>query len=70
MKLCLFHKDSPHPWFEILDTTDGGRRLKVRGLWGNAEQRGLIYTIDKAAYRAAGYYPKEVEDAIIPELCA
>lgn len=68
MKTCLFHRDSPLPWFEVLEVVGGGR-LKVRPVWGNAEQRTLTYTVDKAAMRDYGYYPKEIEDAQLPQLC-
>ena len=68
--LVLLHRDSPHPWFEVLGVEDGGRALIVRPLWNRADQVGQKFKIDKAAYRNYGYYPKEVEDALIPELQA
>ena len=66
--LALLHRDSPHPWFEVMGVVDGGRKLRVRSLWGNAEQRTLVFVIDKGAYRNYGYYPKEIDDALIPQL--
>lgn len=68
--IALLHRDSPHPWFEVLGIADKGRKMQVRPLWGNRDQRGQIYTIDKQAYRDYGYYPKEINDALIPELQA
>lgn len=69
--IALLHKSSgDHPWFEVLGAVDKGRKLEVRPVWGNREQQSLIYTVDKAAMREYGYYPKEIDDALKPELCA
>lgn len=68
MKTCLFHRDSPLPWFEVLGVVDHNRKLEVRPVWGNAEQQRLVYTVDKAAMRNYGYYPKEIDDAQLPQL--
>lgn len=67
MKTCLFHRDSPLPMFEVLGVLDKGR-LQVRPIWGNAEQQTLVYSVDKAAMRDYGYYPKEIDDAQLPRL--
>lgn len=69
MKTCLFHKDSPLPMFEVLGVPSKGK-LSVRPIWGNAEQQRLVYTVDKVAMRNYGYYPKEIEDAELPQLQA
>ena len=67
--LVLVHSSTgDHPWFEVLGVVDKGRKIEVRPLWGTREQQGSIYTIDKAAYRAYGYTPKEIDDALKPEL--
>lgn len=66
--LALLHNDYPQPFFEVLGVENGGRTILVHPLWGNAEQRSLTYRLDKATYRAAGYYPKEIDDALKPEL--
>lgn len=68
--IALLHKDHPCPMFKVLGVVDNGRKMEVQTLWGNADQRRLIYTIDKVAYRNYGYYPKEIDDALIPELQA
>lgn len=66
--LALFHKDSPLPWFVVLGVEDKGRKLKVRPVWGNREQQTLVYSVDKQAMRDYGYYPKEIDDAQLPQL--
>ena len=66
--IALLFKDNPTPFFEVVGIVDGGRKMEVRLLWGNYSQRETIFTIDKAAYRAYGYYPKEIDDALIPQL--
>jgi hypothetical protein len=68
MPLVLFHKNQAHPWFEVLGVTDKGRKLEVRPLWFRPDQAGLVYTVDKEAFRKYGYYPKEVPDAELPQL--
>lgn len=69
--IALLHKDNgAHPWFEVLGTADEGRKLVVRPLWMRPGAEGLQYHVDKAAMRAYGYYPKEIDDALKPELCA
>lgn len=68
MKLVLFHKDYPHPFFEILGVVDQNRKLEVRPLWFRPHEEGLVYIVGRLAMKDAGYYPKEVDDAFIPEL--
>ena len=68
MLTVLFHRDSPLPWFVVHGLTDKGRKLEVTPVWMRPEQVGLVYTVDKAAFRDYGYYPKEIEDAELPEL--
>lgn len=68
MKMCLFHKDSPLPQFVVLGIEGNGRKLKVRPVWGNREQQTLVYFVDRAAMRDYGYYPKEIDDAQLPQL--
>jgi len=52
----------------VLGVVDHNRKLEVRPVWGNAEQQRLVYTVDKAAMRNYGYYPKEIDDAQLPQL--
>jgi hypothetical protein len=68
MTTVLFHRDSPLPWFIVRGVVDKGRKLEVTPVWMRQEQVDLVYTIDKATYRNYGYYPKEIEDAELPEL--
>ena len=68
MTTVLFHRDSPLPWFVVLGVVDKGRKLEVTPVWMRPGQEDLIYTVDKAAMRNYGYYPKEIEDAELPQL--
>ena len=67
--IVLMYRDNPTPFFEVLGVSDNGRKIQVRRLTGDADQRTSVCFVDKALYREHGYYPKEIDDALIPELC-
>lgn len=69
MRVILFHQHKLEPIFEVLRTEDEGRTIIARPLFGPPEwQANSWISMPKRTLRALGYYPVEVNDAIVPEL--
>ena len=69
MRLVLAHRHNPVPIWLVEQVSEDGKNLLVLPLFGPLEGRKII-PASKADMRLCGYYPMEVEDAVVAQLQA
>lgn len=67
MPMVLVHRHNPTPIWEVRALLAGGKHLLVVPLFGAAHKR-KIYRVRKTALRDSGYYPVEIENAVLAKL--